>query len=418
MARPRRPHPYRVTVTRYADADGKRCKSTDPGAIKSITRTETYYADLPGLGRTSLEVTSEDLAWARLRERLKQLHDEALGIVDQYSAHAKTDLAAHVRQWAEVLAAKGTTHEQIDLAAGRLLRLAELAGWKRLPQITADSATIALAKVQAPAPNGLGKSASTRNHYLGHLKAFVAWCHDGGRLKANPVRRLEPVNTESDRRHARRIPSAEEVAELCRWLGTDAAPTRRRLTAAERRLGYLVSMTTGFRAGELRALEPASFRLDEGTVTVPGAYSKRRRTDTQHLPAWLVEELRTWFAAVGAWHWSELNRNGPGRVLQADLADCRSAWIAAGGDAASDFLRYQTQTPEGPRFWDYHSFRHAYATHMAGLPGMDLKTLLSLTRLSSADLALKTYAHGEQQRIRDAVQTQQPPASPAPPTPE
>jgi integrase len=416
MPRPSRPHPYKKSVVRYTTPDGKRCRAGDPGAIKHTSKTSTYYADLPGRPDVALGTANEAEAWAKLRELLKRAHDEALGIVDRYSDHARTELAAHVAEWGRVLTAKGTTREQIDLATGRMLRLAELAGWKRLPQITADSAQIALARVQAPAPAGLGKSAATRNHYLGHLKAFVAWCSDGGRIRGNPVRRLSPVNTEGDRRHARRIPSAAEVAELCRWLGTEAAPTRKRLSGAERRLGYLVSMTTGFRAGELRSLSPASFRLDEGTVTVPGAYSKRRRTDTQHLPAWLVEELRVWFAEGNHWHWSELNKNGPGRMLQADLADCRAAWIVAGGDATSDFLKYETLTPEGPRYLDYHSFRHSFATHMASLPGMDLKTLLSLTRLSSAQLALRTYAHSEQQRIRDAAQGQQPPSAPETPS--
>jgi hypothetical protein len=40
---------------------------------------------------------------------------------------------------------------------------------------------------------------------------------------------------------------------------------------------------------------------------------------------------------------------------------------------------------------------------MANGPGMDLKTLLSLTRISSAQLALKISAHAEEQRIRQAV---------------
>lgn len=38
--------PYHHKVTRYHAPDGKRCKATDPGAVKSTTETETYYGDL------------------------------------------------------------------------------------------------------------------------------------------------------------------------------------------------------------------------------------------------------------------------------------------------------------------------------------------------------------------------------------
>lgn len=415
---PRRsgPRPYHKKVAHYYGPDGKRCRSSDPGALKRVVETATFYADFPGARDTPLGTSNEAEAWAKIREVEKRRHDEALGIRDQYSEHAKAPLLRHVEAWKEILAAKGTSATQIALATGRLLRLAEMASWKRLPQIDTDSALMALAKVRADPPEGLGKSAATRNHYLGHLKAFVAWCHDGGRLRVNPVRRIKPINTETDRRHARRLPKAEEISALCAWLSVPNRPMRRGLSASERRLGYLVSAATGLRAGELRSLLPASFRLDEGVVRVGAAYSKRRRLDAQNVPTWLVEELRAWFASGGGWNWHGLDRNGAGKILKADLRDCRADWIAEAPDEKerrareeSDFLRARVETPEGPRFWDYHSLRHAYVTGMSRQEGMDLKTLLALTRLSSAELALKTYSHADEQRMKAAVENQRPP---------
>lgn len=404
------PRPYRVTISRYYTPDGQRCQATTPGAIRRVEQSRTFYADLPGAPRTPLHTDREAVAWKVLREKLKEAADTELGIRDEYTEHARTSFERHVAEWCEMLSAKGTTREQVDVARGRLLRLAALAGWTRLPQVDADSALAALAKVQEPPPAGMGKSAATRNHYLGHLKAFMGWCHRRGRLKSNPVFDLAAISIEADRRHARRCPSAEEIAELCRWLGTDAAPVRRKLTAQERLLGYQVSMATGFRAGELRALTPASFRLAEGTVTVPAAYSKRRRQDTQPLPSWIVEELAAWFATGGGWTWGRLNRNGPGKILKADLADCRAAWIDAAADRkerrrreTSDFLRNRVETPEGPRFWDYHSFRACYITELANQPGMDLKTLLALSRHSDPALSLQVYAKAKDENLRAAV---------------
>jgi len=152
---------------------------------------------------------------------------------------------------------------------------------------------------------------------------------------------------------------------------------------------------------------------------VPAGYSKRRRTDTQRLPPWLLDELRTWFERRGGWAWHGQVKNAPGKMLKADLEDARASWIESAENEkerrqreASDFLRYRVETPDGPRFWDYHSFRHSYNSNMANLPGMDLKTLLTLTRLSSAELALKTYAHTEEDKVQQAVE-----AIPEPPRP-
>ena len=49
--RQRGPHPFRVQIIRYHDARGARCKSTDPGAVKSATESEAYYADLHDRGK-------------------------------------------------------------------------------------------------------------------------------------------------------------------------------------------------------------------------------------------------------------------------------------------------------------------------------------------------------------------------------
>lgn len=415
------PRPYRVPITRYVDADGKRCTKTSPGAVKQTTESDKYYADLPGSPRTPLGTSNEAEAWRVLDAKLREARDRQIGIVDEYAEHARTELAAHLVEFCAILTAKGTTEEQINLVKGRLERLAALASWTRLPQITGDSAMLALAKVQAPeSQGGLGKSAATRNYYLTHLKSFVTWAVDGGRMRGNPVRGLKPINVETDRRHLRRVPSAEEVAELCRWLQTDGVPYRRCLAPRERRLGYLLSMATGYRAGELRSLKEESFDLTKGSVVVAAGYSKRRRRDTQQLPPWLVEELQAWFGAENGWHWNRLDKQSPGKILKADLRDCRVDWIADAPDdeerkrrEASSFLLWRVETPDGRRFWDYHSFRHTYCTFMGNLPGISLKTLLSLTRHSSAELALKTYARGEEQRIREAVDQLPPPLPPA-----
>lgn len=85
VARPRDPHPYRVSVIRYAGADGKRCRADDPGAVRVATETETYYADLyPGGRRTRISLQTSDLsaAWKRLHEEQRLLADREAGVYE------------------------------------------------------------------------------------------------------------------------------------------------------------------------------------------------------------------------------------------------------------------------------------------------------------------------------------------------
>lgn len=403
MPRPSNPHPYHKTVTRYI-LDGKQVPKTTPGAIKHTSKTSTYYGDVPGVGTVSLGTTDLAVAWKRLNDRLKDQHQRELGVRDSYSDHAKTPLVEHLRAWLDILAAKGTGRKQRGIIEGRLFGLSQLAGWSRLAHISADSANLALATLQKR-----GRSAQTRNHYVTHLRGFCGWLMDSGRIKTNPVRSVEKVNVETDRRHSRRSPERAEVAELLAWLASSAARERKGMSGAQRAIGYKVAMATGYRANELRSLTRASFDLDAGTVALLASDDKRGRADMHPLPAWLVAELREWFAGGGEC-WGNFPPTFPGRLLKADLAAAREAWIEAAPDAAerkrrekSPFLRYEMPSPNGPLFWDFHSLRVWYVTELASQPGMDLKTLMTLARHSTPQLSLGVYAKAREANLRAAT---------------
>ncbi len=418
MPRPSRPHPYRKVVTRYI-LDGKQVPKSTPGAVKQTTHTTTYYADVPGAGTIALKTTDLAVAWKRLNDALKEQHQRDLGVRDHYSDHARTPLAGHLARWLEVLAAKGTGQQQRDTIDRRLANLFALAGWTKLAHITADSTIVALAKLQTEAPvrgTKRGRSAQTRNHYLTHLRGFCGWLVDSGRLARNPVAGVEKINVETDQRHKRRAPERGEVAELFAWLHSPAAPVRLDMTGPCRALGYKVAMATGYRAGELRTLTRGSFDLDAATVTLPAAEDKRRKSDRHPLPAWLVEELRAWFAADGLL-WDGFPESHPGRLLRADLDAARAAWIAGGGNAASDFLKYEIAGPNGPLFWDMHALRVFYVTELANQPGMDLKTLMTLARHSTPQLSLNVYARAREDNLRAATDQLKPLDAPVSPPP-
>lgn len=389
MPRKSGPRPTHVTITRHELPDGTRCRADTPGALRRKTRSETYYAFLPGRHRVNLRTADLSEAWAELHKVLRREADKKAGILDDFHLYAEQPLTSHLESFIADLRASGETEErQANQIAGRLRTFFCLANWSLLGHLTASSALEALARMQkdpARGRGGRGISAQTRNHYRSHLRQFARWCVRTGRLRANPLESINPVNVETDRRHDRRSPTDEEIAQLLAELDRAEAPVRAGMTARQRSLGYRLCMATGFRAGELRSLRVGNFDLEAGTVTASASFSKRRRRDTQQLPPWLTQELRDWFAAGGG-TWENFPARWPGQLLQEDLA-------RAGVPYERDGL-----------FFDFHSLRHWYVSWAANQPGISPKTLMELARHSDPKLTLKIYAKARADEERAAVE--------------
>ena len=377
----RKPKPRRLRVVRHRLPNGKRCPSTHPKAIPYETRTETYYATVHGKD-VSLHTKDLSEAWAELR-RLQQ--------GGQPTNDLARPLADLIPEFGQSLRDGGSSPMWVKSVEQRLVKLVGMAGWRLAKDMEADGLLRALAALQ----RGHGISNQTRNHYLTHAHAFSHWLRR--RTGHDPLDGVgRPLSAEADPRHPRRSPTEEEIGSFFAYLASPAARTRWRMAPRQRALGYLVCMSTGFRAGELRQLTRESFDLERGTATCQGAYSKRRRLDTQPLPGWLVAELREWFAGGGGC-WKDFPSHHPGQVLQADLA-------AAG-------IPYETS--EG--FWDMHSLRHYYITFLANQPGMSIKTLTELARHSTAQLSVQVYAKARRHDLHAAVDQLPPPATPPKP---
>jgi len=387
------PHPYRVTVTRYYDRDGRQCRKDAPGAKAKTTRTETYYADFwegQKRSRVPLGTSSLQEAWKKITEEQKRRHDAALGIRDRYTEAAEKALAEHLAAWQQIVEANGTTAKQAAAVRHGVEVLATCAGWKRITDIDQDSALLALARCQQPCPEKpKGRSAQTRNHFRSHLRQFVAWAVASGRLRTDPLGRLDRVDVSTDRRHDRRTPTYEEVAKLFEVLEKPDTVVLRGMTGFQRALGYRVAMATGLRASELRSLEWRNFDWKRGTVTLAASYSKRRREDTILLPPWLLSMLQAWQASGGEL-WSGFPAIHPGQILKSDL-------ILAS-------IPYSVRSPGGvEQYFDFHSLRHYFCTWAAHVASISPRTLLALTRHSSVELAMGVYGVTQQGDVRLAV---------------
>lgn len=399
MERNSEAHPVRITVIRYVDQQGRRCHKSTPGARRVKKMTRSYYAYLPSRGRPEripLKTRDIHVAWERLRKILLDRRDDQLGIRRPQEDELLKPLSHHLNDWQVSLRAAGRTGEkQIGSLLKALTTLAELAGWNKLGDLDAESCLRALDRLQ----NEQRRSAQTRNHYLAHARQFGRWCASGvgkHRLQADPFSGLMPVNIEVDRRHIHRTPKDEEIATLLEYLdgrGKTSPPSRCGMSAAQRALGYRVSMATGYRATELRSLRSEHFDLsnpNSPTVSLSAAIDKRRRRSRPHpLPSWLGDMLRTWFLHGGAC-WDGFPENYPGRLLKADV-------ISAG-------LEYEVEGLNGPEYLDFHSLRHWYCTVVTNLPGISPRTVLALTRHSCAELAMKIYGQSRTESTREAAE--------------
>lgn len=397
------PRPYRPTIIRYLDAQGRQVPKDTPGRRRVKMRSKTWYVDVIVNGErkhVSLKTRDKSVAEVRWHAMMREQRERDLGLRTDLTDHLARPLTEHLDTWEAHIAAGGSGAEHALRCRRDVAVLARLAAWSRLPDLSAESCQRSLAALV----NDLGKSARTRNHHLSHARQFCRWCVENDRMASNPLARLRPVPVETDLRHPRRCPSGEEVGKLFVHLyGPHVLNDARRggrlkkvqrgycrmrngMDGPARSQGYRVAMGTGLRAGEVRSLSRDSFELDAEppTVTVEAAYSKHRRRDVLPLPGWLADELRSWFASGGGC-WEQLPAQHPGDALRRDLED-------AG-------VEYQTS--EG--FCDYHSLRIYYITALASQPGIDPKTLMELARHSDPKLTLVIYSKARPERMKIAV---------------
>jgi integrase len=365
---------YKHVSTRWIIGKGEDAKRVPPGtsgARKVKEKSKCWWAKYRNAAgewvRECLDVKHKSNAKDELDKREKREENLKVGVQDRYLEYASLPLAEHVQHWFASLENAGASERRRKDLRERIDKVIETTGWKRLADITPDSALQVLRE--------LGVSAQTRNHYQQHIKQFVRWCVPD-RLPSNPLTKLKRVNVKTDRRHDRRALTDDEAKRLLTKT-TASQLVRFGLEGESRAMLYELALATGFRRGELRSLTHESFDFDgdPATVTVCAAYSKHRSTDVQPLPKALAERLKAWIGRKRPL-WSNLTQH-TSKMLKADLE-------AAG-------IEYKMQGQDGPLFADFHALRHTFCTAICRT-NAPIKDMLEMTRHTSADLFLKTYA--------------------------
>lgn len=333
----------------YSDADGKRRTMkgfTDRGETQQLAARVEHEADLRRRGLI-------DPATERVAQRRKQPLGEHL---EAFQAKLGT-----------------TTPKHVSLMMSRIRKIVAGCGFVTAGDIDAEAVETFITAFCDE--KKLGRR--TFNHYVQAFGAFCNWLVETGRLAANPVARIQPLNAEVDVRHKRRALSAEDFAALVRS-ARDSDEEIQCFAGEERARIYILSYMTGLRRKEIASLTPRSFNLDDAipTLTVEAACSKHRKTDVLPLHPHLVGLLREWLAGVPA-----------DRLLFPKLGK-RRTWLMVKKDLARAAIPYET--PEG--IADFHAAgRHSHITGLfkAGVP---LPTAQKLARHADIKMTMR-YTH-------------------------
>jgi len=404
---------YKPTITRYADANGKRCRKGEPGARKKRVKSKVWrgeYRDADRILRTESLCSNKEAARQLLAELERKAQHERAGLTSPFEKHHKQLLSDHLQDFVATLG-NGDPSEYVQSIESRCRRIIDGCGFRNIGDISASQVQQCLAGLKR---GGLGQR--TVNHYLQAIKQFSRWLVTDRRTNDNRLDHLQGGNTKVDVRRERRELTDGELQRLMDK-ARNCTSKRFKLKGQQRFTLYAAALGTGLRAAELGSLTPAHFDLesDPPTVRIDAADEKSRRGDIIPLPADLVSLLRPWIAEMdpkaAVWPGTWAKNRRAGKFMRADLRVARRKWIEeADSDSErqqrerSDFLTYQDS--EG-RYADFHALRHTYLSRL-GRSGASPKAMQRLARHTSVELTLGRYTHANLFDLAGAVDAMPP----------
>ena len=151
------PNLFKVKRPRYNDANGKRCKKSDAGAIRTVESSPDWYADIPVIetaGERILRVKAgkpkpkrkrvklcRDKRAARemLRGLIESAERTAAGLID-YRTQTNQPLGPLVDDYRAHLTAKGNTDDYVDLTITRIEAVFDGCQFLRIVDLNSDKA--------------------------------------------------------------------------------------------------------------------------------------------------------------------------------------------------------------------------------------------------------------------------------------
>jgi integrase len=393
----------RPLIIRYTLPSGRRCSPSTPGAIRTAVHSRKWYGQgIPGQPASKrFPLASNRTAAQRLLDNLVRNAERGqagLPIESASSAKLEPLITRFEREVALGMVARGKKRRRPSPTRVRsvitmIRRTVADCGWKVAEDLNSGAGRFAeyLADRLALPRDAGGMSHQTATFYLSTAKRFAWWLSRLGLpVRAEVFDAIPGFDPTNERVHARRDLSPAEIGQLL--TAARAGPKRGGLSGEDRYYLYLTAFASGFRAGELAALQPEHFELESTppVLSLPHRHTKNKQAARQPIPPAVAMTLRPWIArkSHGRPVWPGTWRAEPGRMLQVDL---RRAGIP-----------YRVDTPSGPRFADFHSIRHSFVSALAAT-GVGPKELQELARHSDPRLTLSVYAHARPDALGEAI---------------
>ena len=137
---------------------------------------------------------------SKVRARL-----EKLGLLERHRAAAGKKLTVHVEDFKAALLAKGNTPHHVKVAASRVKAIMTACRFVYWSDIDANQVQGHLAELRKPKSEAEpGLSVQTSNYYLKAFKQFCNWMVRERRASESPIKHLQTLNANADRRRIRR----------------------------------------------------------------------------------------------------------------------------------------------------------------------------------------------------------------------
>jgi integrase len=253
-----------------------------------------------------------------------------------------------------------------ELCQQRVTRVCDANEWTRpqqINQLQLETAVRGFLNLNTEKP----LSVRSQAHYITAMKSFTRWLvRLRGALVRDPLEAVRKPNFAPARKLVRRFLLHEE------WYWLAQTPNA---------LLYETAIQTGFRSSELRMLRPAHLHSDH--ILLPAQYTKNKQQAKQWITPDLAKRLAT------ALPFDLPPKQEIARMLYADLAIARDAWLAAGHKTPADFLVPRNTLDH---VLDFHALRHTCGAWLA-IAGTNPKVIQSVMRHSTIVLTLDCYGH-------------------------
>jgi integrase len=312
--------------------------------------------------------TNKRASQRRWQEIIAEHEQRAAGVITPAMCYANSSINPHARAYLDAL--KLTVDpDHYRIAKFMLEKLIDLAGWKVLKDMTADSLRTVVEQLQAN-----GKTVSYTNKFISRGKAFVHWLmEEPAKLAANPFASVKRGNVRKAKKNRAR--RAMEDHEAHAFIA--AAPEHRRRK-------YLFAMLAGLRRKELRLLTWGDLRLN---APIPFIQLREEMTKNSHADALplhprLVKTLEN------------TTRGVPGAPLFDSVPDVKTLVkdLKAGGVEQLDTRK---------RRIDFHALRHTFSTNL-DRTGCSRATKKALMRHGDEDVT-DGYSHAHLAELYEAI---------------